>query len=733
MRATSGVILEEPGVAALGSRDPAAKSDWAVTLGLSALFGASLLVFALGYLADVGAVRLAGLLGLLFFGVGVAPVQLCPRTGLATRLGVGGVVGLSVMVLGGALMVLVPVWHPVVAAVAFGVIAVALHGLACRRALAGVRRADVLATLDLRGRIGVDASAACSVVGTGLWVGVAVTNGRVVPGVGGFLTTISVLWYAGLVLLLAAIVLARGKSEAHAAFAVVSLVAAFTATPALVYGMPREQSAAKHVELVQQILHSHRLNRGSGIYEAYSAFFAGIAWVCDLARVRDSIGIATWWPFALAFVRIAELRFFFGRLLTSRYRIWAAVTFAVLVDSISADYFSPQSVGFVLGVGVYALALGGTRSAPRAAAAGPGQAPALSAEPAELGERWTLALVAVAALALAVTHELSPYVVGGVLVVLTISRAVRPSYVAVVCLVPAGLWALLNRHVLTGLTNLSDLGNLSNFAPPQTIATPGLRRLPIVGYTSHALLLGLLVAVALACVGLARTLGRRQSQGFFVSAGVGIFFIAVNPYGNEGIFRAALFGIPWLTALAFLAVRSHPQRWLSGVFGVVTVGLLATFLVSSFGLDNATVMRRSDLAAFRVWEARALGTGDLLNLTYGDIPSTVASAAAMSRLVTWSTLVAKPTLTAPPTAGDAASLAQRYAAFAAKKTKTPASELYALWSPAAATYGVNYGLETLEHAQEWRDRLMASPAWRVVYHAGGTYLFQVVRPGTTTA
>ena len=77
-------------------------------------------------------------------------------------------------------------------------------------------------------------------------------------------------------------------------FALVSLVAAFTATPALVYGMPRSQTAVKHVELAQQILHTHRLNRGSGICEAYSAFFAGIAVrSCDLARVRDSISLAT--------------------------------------------------------------------------------------------------------------------------------------------------------------------------------------------------------------------------------------------------------------------------------------------------------------------------------------------------------------------------------------------------------------------------------------------------------
>ena len=699
-----GDELEAPTAAADGlAVDP----RWGVTLGLSAAFALSLAVLGLGYAVDAEALRLVGVFGALVFGIGVAPAQLAPGSGLVVRVGIGGLIGLSVMLLGGVVMALVPVWHPVPFAVILVVAAAAAHAAACRRALAGVRVWDALRAAEFWGRLGIDSSVACSVVGTVLWVGAALGRGHVVPTAGGgFLSSISVLWYVGLVLLLAAIALARDKTEAHAMFALVSLVCAFTATPALVYGMPRSQTAVKHVELAQQILHTHRLNRGSGIYEAYSAFFAGVAWICDLARVRDSIGLATWWPFAIGLLRLAALRFFFGRLVSARYRIWAAMTLVVLVDAISADYFSPQSVGYVLGLGVYALALG--RDWPG------------------FGLRTRVGFVLLAGCALAVTHELSPYIVGGVLVVLAASRAVRPWYLAAACFAPAGLWALLNRHVLAGFINFSDLGNLANFSPPPTISTPGLTRLAIVGYASDALLLGILALIVLACIGLARTFRRRPSWGFFVSAGVGIIFIAVNPYGREGIFRAALFGIPWLAVLAIVALRTNPPRWVSAVYGLATVGLLATFLTSSFGLDNQGVVRTTDLAAFRLYETRALGRGDLLNLSYGDIPSTVASTGAIDRLVIWSTVVARSTLTAPPTPRDAASLARRYAALAAKKTGTPASELYALWSPAAATYGVNYGLETLAHAQEWRDRLIASPDWRVVYHQGGTYLFKVV-------
>ena len=91
-------------------------SHRATTLGLSALFGTSLALIAFGYGLDIGALRLAGVLGAVFFGVGTAPLQLSERSSLVTRLGVAGVTGLSVLTLGGSVMVLTPLgtrcWPP---------------------------------------------------------------------------------------------------------------------------------------------------------------------------------------------------------------------------------------------------------------------------------------------------------------------------------------------------------------------------------------------------------------------------------------------------------------------------------------------------------------------------------------------------------------------------------------------------------------------------------------------
>jgi O-antigen/teichoic acid export membrane protein len=679
------------------------------TLGLSALFGASLVLVAVGYTLDIGILRLAGVLGAVFFGVGTAPLQLSERSSLAMRLGVAGVVGLSVLTLLGSVMVLTPIWHPLPAAAIIGAVAVSVHVQACRRALAGLRGSEVFRSLRLDWRAAFDSSIVCTAGGTVLWCGAALNMGNIVPGVGGFLPEISPLWYAGLVFLLAGIVLARGKSEVHAMFALVSLVAALTLTPALVYGMPGSQSAAKHVDLVQQVVSAHYLDRGGNIYDGYSGLFSAVAWVCDLAGIHDSIGLATCWPFVIGLVGLAELRFFFGRLINSSYRIWVGMTLVVLVNAITQNYFSPQSVGFVLVLGVYGLVLG--RDWPG------------------LSDRMRIALLVCAGCSLAVTHELSPYIASSVLIVLVIFHAARPWYLPATCLLPAIFWAVFNWHLVSHFVKFHDLGDLSNFTPPKTIATPGLQRLPIVDESSRALLLGLLVLIALAGVGFARTVRRPQTWGFMISSGLGLIVIVVNPYGNEGIFRASLFGIPWLALVAMEALPSNPPRWMSAVFGAVSVGLLGTYLVAMFGLDNANVIRPADLQALQAYQGRAPASSYILNLGYGDLP-TSAVFPLSGHYLAWTTLVTKSSAQAVrPNAADAETLARDYIGYAAANGGA-VRDLYAIWSPACANYAVDYGLETLAHAQAWRKVLATSPDWQVVFNRDGTYLFRVVVPRT---
>jgi hypothetical protein len=341
-------------------------------------------------------------------------------------------------------------------------------------------------------------------------------------------------------------------------------------------------------------------------------------------------------------------------------------------------------------------------------------------------EHYRITLLVLAGCALAVTHELSPYIVGGVLCVLVVFRIIWPWYLPATILIPAALWAVINGKVLSGFISLSGLGNLSNFAPPQTVATPGLSRLAIVGESADVLALGLLLLIIVAGIGLLRSRRSRPPWALIVCPGVGLVLIAANPYGNEGIFRAALFAIPWLAAVALQVLSPSPSRLLSGLYGIVAAGLAAAFLVSSFGLDGENVIRPGDYQALLKFQATAAPDSYLMLIPHGDLPVSVDFPLGYNHTLAWNSVLKASEVQNPrPTEADAASLARALYQWA-KKNDGETGDLYAIWSPAAVEHNVDYGIETRAQAVAWRDLLKASPDWKVTYANDGTYLFRVV-------
>jgi hypothetical protein len=678
-------------------------------LALSAIFAFSLVLFAEGFVVGNDVLRLVALTIALIFGVGTAPLQLSEQASLSLRLGVGVLVGLSIPLVVGSVMALVPLWYPVLAAVLIGAAAIWVHAVACRRVLSGPHWVEIVRSVRFRPENFLNASVACTLIGTIVWVVGMVETGHVVPGLFGFLPKAPVYWYLGLGLVVAGIVLARDVREFPAAFGCISLLAALTLTPSVVYGWPREPSGVKHADLVQNILQAHYLNRGAGIYQAYSGFFSGVAWLCDIARMPNIIGIATYWPFIIGLLGIVVLRCLIGQVTSSVYRAWLAVTMVILADTVGQDYFSPQSVGFVLGTGVFWIMLDR------------GGFPGLS-------KRGQVYLVALVSCALAVTHELTPYIVGGVLLILVIFKIIRPKYIPIVVLVPAILWALLNRNDLGGFLSLQDLGNLGNFSPPSAGTTvQPMPRLPEVAESSEALVFGFLIVIVFACVGLARNIRNRAAWAFMVSTGSAVVLVAAEPYGNEGVFRAALFSLPWLAAVGTQMLPGRRSWWTSAIYGIAAVCLVGSYLISEFGLDNFNVVQPGDYQAMQIYQAQASPDSYLftLNDAEGALPASVTKPRDPAHWVAWETLLpVAQQKNAHPTVQDADAIAQEFYQFAqASDGKT--SELYAVWSPAAANYAVDYGLEPLAEADAWRNAIIASPDWNLVYSSDGSYLFRV--------
>lgn len=712
---------EAPAPAPSQSADVAAEeldSNARLRLWLSAVFAFSLLLFGVGLALDSSVLRILSLLAALFSGVGAAPLQLSPRTRADLRLCVAAIVGVSTPLVAGTAMLLTGAWFPTEAAMVLAVAAIGMHIAGCRSVLAGPRGSEILHSMvpHIRIRDVFDASVSCTLAGTLLWaVGIA-AMGHIVPGQLGFLPKAPPYWFLGLMLVVIGIILA-GDRGPRAAAGVVSLLGALTLTPAVVYAMPKQQSSAKHLDLVLAILQSHNISGSAGLYRDYSGLFAVVAWLAHLSGTSDVTSLATYFTFVMDLVAIVGLRYFFGNLTRSRYRIWLAITLVILANSVGEDYFSPQATAFAMGLGVLGLTL-----------CTPSQG---------LSDRGRLAILLLAGCGLAVTHELSPYIIGGVLIVFVVFRVVRPWYLPATILLPAIAWAVLHRGDLSGFISLSSLGDLSNFSPPAQAAgpsTPGLSRLAIVPESADALALGLVILIGIACLGLVRNIRNRAAWALMVSPAVGLIMIAANPYGQEGIFRAALFAIPALAAVGTQALPAVRSRWASTACGVLVACLAGIYLVSSTGLDNANVMRQSDYDAMLTFLAKAEPDAYILGLTYGNnVPDNVGIPPKNGHWLDWGGLITQREADImKPTPQDAAVVARQYYEYA-KKYDGETGHLYALWTWSDAEYAVDYGHETMGQAQAWRSALLASPDWKVVYGGGGSYLFEATAKVSTPA
>jgi hypothetical protein len=688
----------------------------------------------------------------VFLGIGSAPWQGRTALRLPVRLTLTMLTGFSVLTLVSVAMLSLHRWEPTVAFAAVAAVCVPLHVRALHRALWDEDRAPWPWLDGFRDRRADNGpreswlvrwvSPVSAGAGTLLCLGSAAGHRHIDPGFLGFLTQIGPAWYVGLALLMVAVALSSPDREYRIAIPVLLLMVVLTLTPSLVYDGPRSQSAAKHVDLILQIQALGRMDTAAHIYEAWPGFFAAMAWVCDITGIRDPMTLATFWPPLLGLFRVVGLRYFFGQVLRTPHQAWLAVALAVLADPLGADYFSPQSVGFVLALAVFGLALTKSDDVPR------------------------LGLIFLAGWVLAMSHQLSPYTVGGVLVILVLFRQVRPWWTPFLILAPALVWAAVHRGALEGFISLSVVGRSQNFRPPKTSGSPGLERLLIVRETVLALLAGIFILAILSLVVLIR--GRRDLRlwAFACCPAAGLVLVAVNPYGQEGIFRAVLFGIPWLALLAshlFSSMSSAPsttalprrfsrhtllaspsrvlvehQRlvW-TRVALLATFEVLAfTFLIASFGLDASNVIRQGDVAAYRYFQQTSTDRPVpryILALGGGDLPTVLPPESRTYQSVSRDSL--KMPVRQERVLRTNLQVEQLTARFS-RYTRQPAThaELYAVWSPVSSQYDWAYGLQSPGQFAALRDAFLRSTYWDVVLARDGTYLFRFessrYRPGT---
>ncbi|MEU3042678.1 hypothetical protein ABZ700_17275 [Streptomyces diastaticus] len=412
----------------------------------------------------------------------------------------------------------------------------------------------------------------------------------------------------------------------------VATVASLHALPAVVEEQPRFATAWQHLGFLEY------LDRTGGSAPALDArwswpgFFAVAAFVLRACGVSDPAELAEvvrWWPVAVNLLALLPMALL-ARSVRAGWRArWCGVWFFALSGWVGQDYFSPQSFTYLLYLAFAAVLLRWFRGPGRPPPGGvvPGEAAVGATTP---GQRTVLLTVVLALFAAVVpSHQLTPFVMLGVVAVLVVlGRCALRGLPLLVGVVAVGWVCFLAEPYWSG--HFDELfGGIGGLGENVTSSVTGRIE---GGSATHQLVLYTRVGLAGLVMGLAcwgwwrrRVAGYRE-RALPVLAFVPAAGFALQAYGGEMALRVFLFALPGaalLAALAFFprAGTSAEERAWDQVSPAPLAALLAGlvlvggFLVARWGNEAFERVRPGEVAAMEWVYAHAEPTARLLWLS----------------------------------------------------------------------------------------------------------------------
>ncbi|GAA3438086.1 hypothetical protein GCM10018954_077020 [Kutzneria kofuensis] len=415
----------------------------------------------------------------------------------------------------------------------------------------------------------------------------------------GLLLALSPLLLVAYPLLVAAFVIELTRNRRTAVLTTITVVAVLA-----VYGL---QPAAEPVaRLPVAWLHSGFANyigaHGDVLHNfdtrfSWPGFFALLAFLTEASGLHDTSALLNWAPVVLSGLAVLGVRAIAVAIVGPGQASWIAAWIFLVANWTEQDYASPQGTTYILLLAALAITFQHLVSpsplAPRRADVWRPPAPTNS-----VGDRLRAeGLVVLMAMALAPTHQLTPYMLGGLLIVLVLWGRLWPRWLPVVVLALAVGWFVLAARefwigqlsVITG--SLGDLSSSVNQGIGQRfVGNAGrqailLTRVGIMG-----------AAAALAGCGVL-VLRRSGSKSLLLPAlALASFELAVlQPYGGEIFIRCYLFALPFFATLGGIALNALSERVFRAITGIaLAVAMLATVTVRG-GNDSYVAFTKADM------------------------------------------------------------------------------------------------------------------------------------------
>ncbi|GAA3832782.1 hypothetical protein [Amycolatopsis tucumanensis] len=380
---------------------------------------------------------------------------------------------------------------------------------------------------------------------------------------------------------------------------------------------------------------------------SWAGFFALVAMITRAAGLPDAIPFLNWAPVLLSGLAVLGVRALAVSALGNRRAAWIAPWLYLVANWTEQDYFSPQGTAMILMLAALTLTF---RHLVRPRLTEPVKArlrarlAPRSSPKARLVAQGAVVLIG---LALAPTHQLTPYVLGVLLLLLLVFGRLWPAWMPFVVLGGAVVWFSLGASEFWSgqlvQMILSPLGDVGSSVDEGIVAR-------FAGSPGRLVVLTVRIGITLFVAGMAAYgiwLMRRDSLKSWLLPALCVapFGLAVaQPYGGEVFMRCFLFSLPVMALPASLALEksvtaARRLRWrnrpghtvlAAGVPWVVLTGLLASTVTARGGNDAYISFHASDIAAAS-WAVHEAQPGQRVDSLVNSVPLSFARVGEVSQ------------------------------------------------------------------------------------------------------
>ncbi|MEU6219755.1 lipopolysaccharide biosynthesis protein [Streptomyces sp. NPDC047022] len=416
---------------------------------------------------------------------------------------------------------------------------------------------------------------------------------------------------AALLIVVFAALLWRGhESRSLLLVTLLATVVSLHALPAVIETEPRFATAWQHLGFLDYIDRTGSAVPDLDARWSWPGFFAAAAFIARACGVTDLAEVIRWWPLTIQLLYLPPL-FLLTRSLRASWRAkWTGIWIFVLSGWVGQDYFSPQGFTFLFYLAFVAILLMWFR-APHViwTKARPGEA---EVEPASRGQRAVLLMVLTGLYAASVAaHQLTPFVMLGVLAALVLARRCELRGLPVLFAVLVAFWVgFMAEPYWSG--HFDELfGGVGGVGSNVTTSVSGRIQ---GGDPTHKLVLYARVllaggVMAFACLGwLRRRMNKYRERSLLVLTFVPFLGFGMQSYGGEMALRVFMFAVPGAALLAGLALfprtgataeeRDKGRGFLAPLAALMAgLLLMGGFLVARWGNEPFERIRPGEVAA----------------------------------------------------------------------------------------------------------------------------------------